>query len=179
MPTPEKARQIDEISDILRSASVAILTDYRGLNVADLTTFRRRLQEQQANVRVVKNTLTRIAAERVGKTNIVSLLEGPTALVHSTGDPVVAAKLTVEFARQSRILTVKGALLGDQLLSAADVEALATLPPREELLAKVVGGLQAPLYGLVSVLSGPIRGLLYVLQARARQLEGPSSTEAA
>ncbi|MCS7255847.1 MAG: 50S ribosomal protein L10 [Thermomicrobium sp.] len=172
MPTPEKARQIEEISEILRTASVAILTDYRGLTVADMTAFRRRLQEQQANLRVVKNTLTRIAAERTGTAVITPLLEGPTALVYTSGDPVTAAKLTVEFARQSRILTVKGALLSGQLLSPADVEALATLPSREELVAKVVGGLQAPLYGLVSVLSGPIRGLLYVLQGRLQQLGG-------
>ncbi|MCX7624263.1 MAG: 50S ribosomal protein L10 [Thermomicrobium sp.] len=172
MPTPEKARQIEEISQILSSASVAILTDYRGLSVADITAFRRRLQEQNANLRVVKNTLTRIAAERTGTAVIAPLLEGPTALVYTTGDPVTAAKLAVEFARQSRILTIKGALFAGQLLTAADVEALATLPSREELLAKVVGGLQAPLYSLVSVLSGPIRGLLYVLQGRMRQLGG-------
>jgi large subunit ribosomal protein L10 len=179
VPTPEKARQIEEISEILRTASLAILTDYRGLSVADMTVFRRRLQEQQANFRVVKNTLTRIAAERTGTEVITPLLEGPTALVYSMGDPVAAAKLTLEFARQSRILSVKGGLLAGRLLSAADVEALATLPPREELLAKVVGGLQAPLYGLVSVLSGPIRGLLYVLQARVRQLGGEEAAEAA
>lgn len=172
MPTPEKARQIEEISNILSSASLTILTDYRGLSVAEMSAFRRRLQEQAANLRVVKNTLTRIAAERTGVPVIAPLLEGPTALVYTTGDPVTAAKLTVEFARQSRLLTVKGGLFGGQLLSAADVEALATLPPREELLAKVVGGLKAPLYGLVSVLSGPIRGLLYVLQARIDQLGG-------
>ncbi len=179
MPTPEKARQIEEISDILRTASVAILTDYRGLNVAELTAFRRRLVEQQANLRVVKNTLTRIAAERTGNQVLTPLLEGPTALIYTTADPVAAAKLAVEFARQSRILTIKGALLSGQLLAAADVEALATLPPREELLAKVVGGLQAPLYALVSALSGPIRGLLYVLQARVRQLEDEGKAQAA
>lgn len=179
MPTPEKARQIEEISDILRTSSIAILADYRGLNVAEMTSFRRRLQEQQANLRVVKNTLTRIAAQRTGKEIIAPLLQGPTALVYTAGDPVTAAKLAAEFARQSRILTIKGALLGQQLLSASEVEELASLPPRQELLAKVVGGLQAPLYGLVSVLSGPIRGLQYVLQARIRQLEGEEGAQAA
>lgn len=172
VPTPEKGRQIDEIGAILQSSTVTIFTDYRGLNVADMTAFRRHLQEQGGNLRVVKNTLTRIAAERVGLTVITPLLEGPTALVYTSGDPVTVAKLTSEFARQSRVLTIKGACLDGRLLSTADVEALAALPPRPELLAKVVGGLQAPLYGLVSVLSGPIRALHYVLQARVRQLGG-------
>ncbi|MBX6755175.1 50S ribosomal protein L10 [Thermorudis peleae] len=175
MPTPEKAQQIDEIATILDQSQLVIVADYRGLTVADLTGFRSQLRQHDAKLRVVKNTLTRIAAERVGTTVMTPLLEGPTALIYTTGDPVATAKAVNDFVRSSRILTVKGALLGRQLLSPQDVEQLATLPSRPELVAKVVGGLQAPLYGLVSVLSGPVRSLLYVLQARARQLEGEAA----
>lgn len=180
MPTPEKARQIDEIADLLQRSTLAILTDYRGLTVADMQAFRSQLREREATLKVVKNTLTRIAAERVGYDSVTPLLEGPTAIVFTAADPVAAAKAVTDFARSSRILTVKGALLEGRLLPPAEVEQLATLPSREELLAKVVGGLQAPLYSLVSVLSGPIRALAYVLQARAQQLEGnqPGGTAA-
>jgi large subunit ribosomal protein L10 len=172
VPTPKKAQQIEEISELLRDSTLTILTDYRGLTVADMQGFRSQLREKEARLKVVKNTLTRIAARRVGLDVVTPLLEGPTAIVCTAADPVAAAKVVTDFARTSRILTIKGALLEGKLLPPAEVERLATLPPREELLAKVVGGLQAPLYGLVSVLSGPIRSLAYVLQARARQLEG-------
>jgi len=172
VPTLDKARQIDEIGELLRGSALTILTDYRGLSVSDLQRLRAELRGRHARLKVVKNTLTRIAAERVGLAAVIPLLEGPTALVCTAADPVVTAKVVTDFARTSRLLAVKGALLEGKLLAAADVEWLATLPPREELLAQLVGGLQAPLYGLLSVLAGPIRGLASVLQARARQLEG-------
>lgn len=172
MPTPEKAQQIEEISELLRSSVLTLLTDYRGLSVSDMQGLRAQLREKDARLKVVKNTLTRIAAQRIGLDAVTPLLEGPTAIVCTAADPVATAKVVTDFARTSRILMVKGAILEGKLLPPAEVEWLATLPPREELLARVVGGLQAPLYGLVSVLSGPIRALAYVLQARARQLEG-------
>ena len=181
MPTPEKARQIDEISELLRLSALTILTDYRGLSVSDLQRLRAELRGTNARLKVVKNTLTRIAAERVGLAAVTPLLEGPTALVCTAADPVAAAKVVTDFACTSRLLAVKGGLLEGKLLPPAEVEWLATLPPREVLLAQVVGGLQAPLSGLVSVLAGPIRALASVLQARARQLEGgqPGTVETA
>ncbi|HET7035387.1 MAG TPA: 50S ribosomal protein L10 [Thermomicrobiaceae bacterium] len=172
MPTPKKVEEVQEITELLRGASLAILTDYRGLTVTDMQNLRRQLQPVQANIRVVKNTLTAIAAQQAGMESIKPLLEGPTALVTTGEDVVAPSKVVNDFVRTSRILQIKGALLQGQLIPAAEVESLAALPPREVLLGRVVGGVQAPLYGLVSVLAGTIRQLGYVLQARAEQLGG-------
>ena len=172
MPTPKKVEEVQEITELLRQSPLAILTDYRGLTVTDMQNLRRQLQPVQANIRVVKNTLTAIAAQQAGVPSLQSLLEGPTALVTTGEDVVAPSKVVNDFVRTSRILQIKGALLQGQLIPAAEVESLAALPPREVLLGRVVGGVQAPLYGLVSVLAGTIRQLGYVLQARAEQLGG-------
>ncbi|MFO7270018.1 MAG: 50S ribosomal protein L10 [Sphaerobacter thermophilus] len=178
VPTPKKVQEVEEISQLLSSATLSILTDYRGLNVADMQGLRAQLRPHQSNIRVVKNTLTAIAAERVGLQELHPLLEGPTALVVAMDDPVQPAKIINDFVRTSRILQIKGAVLEGQVIPAAEVERLATLPPREVLLGKVVGGLQSPLYGLVGVLAGTIRSLQYVLQARAEQLGGSEASAA-
>jgi large subunit ribosomal protein L10 len=172
MPTPKKAAEVQEITELLKDSPLAILTDYRGLSVADLQNLRRQLRQHQANIRVVKNTLTAIAAEQAGVSSIQPLLEGPTALVTTAEDVVSPSKVVNDFVRTSRILQIKGALLEGQLIPAAEIENLASLPPREVLLARVVGGLQSPMYGLVGVLAGTIRQLGYVLNARAEQLGG-------
>lgn len=178
MPTPKKEQEVREITELLRSATVAILTDYRGLKVTDLQNLRSQLRPHGSNIRVVKNTLTAIAADEVGLTELRSILTGPTAIVTSESDPVAASKVVSDFARTSRILQIKAAVLEGQLIPASDVESLASLPPREVLLGRVVGGMQSPLYGLVSVLSGTIRSLAYVLQARSEQLGGSSEQAA-
>ncbi len=171
MPTPEKEKQVEEIAELLKGSNLTILANYRGLNVTQMQSFRRNLKEQDSSFRVVKNTLTGIAADNIGMSEIREFLEGPTAIVTTGDDPVGPAKATNDFARSSRILEIKAGVLEGTIIPAAEVERLATLPSRDELLAKVVGGLNAPLYGLVGVLSGPIRSLAYVLQARAAQLE--------
>lgn len=171
MPTPKKMQEVQEITELLKGSSLTILTHYRGLSVTDMQTFRKNLRESGASFRVVKNTLTGIAADNAEMGYIREYLEGPTAIVTSGEDPVGPAKATREFARTSRILEIRAGVLDGALVSADEVERLATLPSREELLAKVVGGLNAPLAGMVGVLSGPIRSLAYLLQARASQLE--------
>lgn len=172
MPTPKKVQEVEEITGLLRDSSLAILTDYRGLTVADLQGLRAQLRPLNSRFRVVKNTLTKIAADKVGLEELHPLLEGPTALVTAGDDPVAPAKIISDFARTSRILQIKGGVLEGQVIGPEAISELAALPPREVLLGKVVGGMQAPLYGLVSVLSGTIRSLQYVLQARAEQLGG-------
>lgn len=172
MPTPKKSQEIAEISEILKDAQLAILTDYRGLKVSDLQMLRSQLRPHSAGIRVVKNTLTAIAADNVGLSELRSTLTGPTALVYANEDPVAPSKVVSDFVRSSRILQIKLGVLEGQIIEAEGIEQLANLPPREVLLARVVGGVQSPLAGLVGVLSATIRSLAYVLQARSEQLGG-------
>ncbi len=172
MPTEKKVQEVAEIAELLRNASLAVLTDYRGLSVADLQRLRSELRPHESEFRVMKNTLAGLAADQVGLSDIRPLLEGPTAMVIATAEPVAPAKIVNDFVRTSKILKVKGAVLEGQMIPVEDIERLASLPPREILLGKVVAGIQSPLYGLVGVLSGTIRSLAYVLQARADQLGG-------
>lgn len=177
MATPQKVQVVEEITELLKRSQLTILANYRGLNVQQIQAFRRDLRESGGQFRVVKNTLTGIAADNAGLEEIRPFLEGPTAIVTSGEDLVGPAKATQGFARSTRILEIKAGVLEGSVIPASEVERLASLPSREELLGKVVGGLNAPLAGLVGVLSGPVRSLAYVLQARAQQLneEGAGS----
>ena len=172
MPTPQKAATIDELTDQLSRAHLTIVADYRGLKVSDLQGLRTTLRPMDAECRIAKNTLTTIAAGRAGIDGLEGVLAGPTALVLAYGDVVAVSKAVSDFARVSRILTVRGAMMGNRLLGPPDVEALATLPPREELLGRLVGLLASPMSRTLGVLGGPSRSLAYVLQARADQLGG-------
>jgi large subunit ribosomal protein L10 len=125
-----------------------------------------------AEFHIAKNTLTRIAAERVGIEGLTPMLEGPLALVLAYDDVVGASKAITDFARTSRILTVKAGVLNHRVIGASDVEALATMPLREELLGKALGLMVSPLVRTVGVLSGPSRSIAYLLKARADQLGG-------
>lgn len=132
---------------------------------------RRQLREHNAEYRVAKNTLTRFAARANNLEELEEYLEGPTAIMFAYEDPAQPAKVLRDFVRSSRILELKAAVLEGAVVPADRVEAIADLPSREELLGKVVGGMASPLYGLVNVMSGPARSIVYVLQARANQLE--------
>ena len=169
MPTPQKAKTIDALAEQLQRAQLVIVTDYRGLKVADLQTFRGSLRSKGREVHVAQNTLTRIAAGNAGLSGLDPLLEGPSALVFAYEDPVQTAKAVTDFVRTSRILAIKGGLMGDRAVSAADVETIATLPPREELQAKLLGMLASPLARTLGILSGPSRSLGNLLNAQAEQ----------
>ncbi len=172
MPTARKAARIDELADQLGRAQLTIITDYRGLGVTDLQGFRGTLRPLDAEFRVAKNTLTSIAANRVGIDALDTVLAGPTALVMAFGDIVSVSKAVSDFARVSRILTVRGAVMNNRLLAAAEVEAIATLPSREELVGRLVGMLASPMARTVGVLGGPGRSFAYLMSARAAQLGG-------
>ena len=173
MPTPKKVETVRELQELFSTATVAISTDYRGLTVADLTALRRRLRDAGIEFHVVKNTLARLAAEQAGRPAFHQILEGPTALVVSSGDQVEAAKTLAEYVRTSRLnLQVRGAVLDRRVLTPAEVSILATLPPRQVVLGQLVGGMQAPLANLVQVLNALLAGLVRVLDARAKQLAG-------
>jgi large subunit ribosomal protein L10 len=170
MPTLKKAQTIIELTKSIRDSQLAIICDYRGLKVSDLQTFRANLRPHGAEFHIVKNTLTNIAAKANGITGLDDVLQGPTGVVLVEGDIVQAAKVVNDFVRTSRILTVKGGVLGKVIISTAEVEAVATLPSREELYGKIVSLLASPMARTVGVLSGPSRSIAYLLNSRSEQL---------
>ena len=173
MPRVEKVKVVEELSQLLSECSIGILTDYRGLTTAEMTDLRRSLRSSEIKYRVVKNTLARFAAEKAGKSDLVGYFEGPVAIAFGYGDIVLPAKVLADYIKaQKSMLTIKGGFTGDRLFTPADIENLASLPSTEILLAKIVAGIQSPIYRLVNSLSSPMRGLVGVLQARAKQLEG-------
>ena len=173
MPTEDKEKEVAELEQLLANAPLVIATGYRGLKVADMLRLRRQLRAQGLRYRVVKNTLTRLAAQRAGKPGLESLLRGPTALALGSADPAAATKVLQEYIRTTRLpLEVYGALIDSRTYSSADLYRLATLPPKEVLYSQLLGNLQGPLSGLLGVLSASIQNLLWLLQARAQQLGG-------
>ncbi len=172
MPTEKKAQSIDKLEKELSSASIGILTDYRGLKTPEINGLRRKLQDIGGDYKVVKNTLVKKAAEKLNRSEITSSFEGPIAVAFGYGDISQLAKTFSDHVRTSKMnLSVKGGFLNDRLLTAGEVTAIAALPPKEILIGRVVGGIKSPLYMLASALSGPIRGLQNVLQARMKQME--------
>ncbi len=172
MPTEAKARAIDEIAQKLRDSKVAIFTNYRGLSVKDMADLRGRLRPAKVEYHVVKNTLTRFAAQKADiEADLGSVLEGPTAIGFGYDDVVQAAKAINDYARTSRVLEVKAGLLEKRLLSAAEITSLATLPAKPQLQAQVLGTMTAPIQNLMSVLNAASRDLFSVLVQRQAQLE--------
>ncbi len=173
MPREKKVQIIDELQAVIAECSTGVLTDYRGLTTAEITALRRALMKSDIKYRVVKNTLARFAAEKAGKNELVGLFEGPVAIAFGYGDVIEPAKALVEHIRTTKIsLRITGGFFGDTVLTAEEVETLAKLPPREILLAQVLGGIQSPIVMLLSCLASPMRGFMGVLQARINQLEG-------
>jgi large subunit ribosomal protein L10 len=173
MPTEKKKQQIDGLEQIFAKSNSGIMTDYRGLKTSDVVALRRKLRDAGVEFHVVKNTLARIGARQSGKDQIGGIFEGPLAIAFVKDDISKSAKvLTDHIASAKLAITIKGGFLGNKLLTPAEVATIATLPPREQLIAKVMGGIQGPLYGLLNQVNAPLRGLAYVLQGRIKQLEG-------
>jgi large subunit ribosomal protein L10 len=166
MARPDKASAVAELTTAFRDSSAAVLTEYRGLTVAELKELRRSLAGNATYV-VVKNTLSKIAAREAGVTALDDLLEGPSAIAFVTGDPVTVAKGLRAFTREHPLLIIKGGVLDGAPLSADDIKKLADLESREVLLAKLAGGFIAPATQLASVLMAPVRQLAQVLGAVA------------
>ena len=173
MSREQKAQIIDNMQEIFSKCTVGILTDYRGLTTAEMSDLRRKLRESGIDYKVVKNTLAQFAAKRAGMDDLASSFEGPVAVAFGYGEITEPARVLSDYIRTSKsIMSIKGGFFGDRLLSSGDVETLATLPAREVLIGQVMAGIQSPIVGLVSVLNGPVRGIMGVLQARIQQLEG-------
>ena len=173
MSREKKTEIIDRFKDAFSRCSIGILTDYRGLSNSEITALRRRLGNSSVEYRVVKNTLARFAAERAGKANLADSFVGPVAIALGYGDVTEPARILADYISTSKsALTIKGGFLGDRVLTSEEVSTLARLPSREILLAKLLGGMQGPIAGLVNCLSAPIAGVARVLQARIKQMEG-------
>lgn len=173
MPTPRKVAMLAEIKDRMERASVVISADYRGLTVAQLTDLRRALRPATVDVNIVKNTLAALAATQAGRPEMSQLLDGPTALAIGFGDPIAPVKLLAEHLRVKRMtLTIHGGWLEGKILDAKEVESLATLPSKEQMIADVVGKLQSPLYNFAALLQSTIRNFAGLVESRAKQLEG-------
>jgi len=166
----EKDEAIDGLVERLARAEIAVLTEYRGLSVADLQELRGRLRPVGVEYVVAKNTLTRFAAERTGRTGIVADLIGPTAIAFGA-DPVATAKALQDYTRVNRTFLLKSALLGDRRIDPKEVEQLATLPPADQLRGRVFGMIVSPLQRTVNILSAPLASLARLLDARRAQLE--------
>ena len=178
MPKPENIATVEEIKGKLDSAQVAILTEFQGLNVAEITELRKLFREADVDYKVYKNTLTSLAASQLGVAGVDEYLVGTTALAISQDDPVAPAKIIKDFAAKHQDLKVKAGILNKKVITSDDVVALAGIPPREVLIGMALGGMLAPISGLLRVLQGPIQSLAFVLKNLADQKsEGEDAAE--
>jgi large subunit ribosomal protein L10 len=175
-----KEKVVADLAERLRETESLIVADYRGLTNAQLGDLRTKLRDSGARFTVVKNTLTRRAAEEAGTEALLALLDGPTALafVESDGDPVAVAKALADAAKDTKVLALRGGLLSGQTLSGADVEELAKLPAPDVVKAQLVGAIVAPLTQLAGLLAAPLRDLVGLIDARVAQLEDGTSADA-
>lgn len=179
--TKEKKQQMmADYVDRMSNSQALILTDYRGLTVADLTELRRKLRENNGTFQIVKNTLFKRALDQAGIPIPTEQIEGTIAVGYCLEEVPPVAKTLTDFAMESQVLQIRGAVLGTGFLDAAAVQDLADLPPREILLAQLLGSVQGPMSSLASTITAPLRELVQVLQARSEQgADGPHPTEAA
>jgi large subunit ribosomal protein L10 len=180
MQKEDKERVVAELTERLRTADALIVADYRGLTMPQIDGLRGKLLEHGARLSVVKNTLTRRAAEAAGADALLALLEGPTAIafVDSDGDPAAVAKALSDSARETRILVIRGGVMSGRQITDADVENLAKLPPLDVLRGQVVGVIVAPLTQLLALINAPLQNLIGLLDARIEQLKEQGDTGA-
>jgi len=176
----DKERVVAELTERLRTTETLVVADYRGLTMPQIDELRTKLIEHGARFAVVKNTLTRRAAEAAGSDALLALLEGPTAIafLESEGDPVAVAKALVDAARDTRVLEVRGGLLEGRPVEAADIESLAKLPPFDVLRSQVLGAITAPLTAIVGLFTAPLQDLYGLIDARIEQLQAQGDTSA-
>jgi large subunit ribosomal protein L10 len=169
----EKERVVAELAERLRSTDTLMVADYRGLTMTEIDELRTRLLEAGARFTVVKNTLTRLAAEEAGTKEVLDLIEGPTAIafLEADSDPAAVAKVLNEVARARDVLVIRGGILDGALVADEDIKRLATLPPMDVLRAQLAGAVVAPLATVVGLFTAPLRDLVGVIDARIRQLE--------
>ena len=175
MPTQEKTESVATLRERLQPVKTAVLTEYRGLTVQQLSELRKQLKAAQSEYKVVKNRLARLAVKELALDSLATHFKGPTGLVFTAKDPVPMAKALQTFVRANPALTIKVGLVEGKVVEPAELKALADLPSKEALRAQLVGALQGPLSQLVSLLAAPQRELVQVLEARSKQSEAAKS----
>jgi large subunit ribosomal protein L10 len=177
-PRPEKISVVAEVRERLEAADAAVLTEYRGMKAKDLHNLRKQLRNSGGELKVYKNTLVRFAARDAGVVGADALLTGPTAIAFVKGDIAAAAKSLRELAKTNPNLKIKGGLMGTNVLSAADIDALADLPPRDVLLSQIAGLFQAPAAQFASLLEAVPRSFAYGIQALIDKQSGDTAVAA-
>lgn len=176
MATRKKSEVVQELAGLLSQSKFVVATDYRGLTVAEMSNLRKQLRGAGTEYHVVKNTLTKFAAESAGKQALAELLKGPTALAFCRGDMAQLAKALTEYMRITKTtLSIKGAIIDGRLINAEGVRSIATLPPIDVLRARLMGRLLSPIHSLHYVLTANLRGLATVLNGRIEQLGGTTN----
>ncbi len=179
-PAGSKVEVVGDLKELVGQTKAAILTDYRGLSVAELTELRKKLRDVDAEYRVVKNTLFKLAAEgAMPIADMGEFLTGPTAIGFAKGDPVAVAKIMLEYAAAHKAMSVKAGVMDGRVLTTAQVEALSKTPPREVLLSQMLGSLQSPIAGFVGTLGGIISNFVFTLQAIADKQDSSAEAETA
>ena len=180
MKKDDKERLVAELTERLRTTETLLVADYRGLTMPQIDELRGKLIEHGARFAVVKNTLTRRAAEAAGTDALLTLLEGPTAIafLESGGDAVAVAKALVDAARDTRVLELRGGLLEGRPVEPGEIESLAKLPPVDVLRGQVLGAITAPLTAIVGLFTAPLQNLHGLIDARIEQLQAQGDTSA-
>jgi len=174
----DKERIVSELAERLKSSQNLLVADYRGLSMPEIDELRSKLLETGARFSVVKNTLTRLAAEEAGVKELLDLIDGPTAIafIDAEGDPAAAAKILNDTARAHDVLVIRGGLLEGDTVSDVEIKRLATLPPADVVRAQFAGAVAAPLTTIVGLFTAPLRDLVNVLDARITQLQEQGET---
>lgn len=174
----DKERIVSELAERLKSSQNLLVADYRGLSMPEIDELRSKLLETGARFSVVKNTLTRLAAEEAGVKQLIDLIDGPTAIafIDAEGDPAAAAKILNDTARAHDVLVIRGGLLDGDTVSDVEIKRLATLPPADVVRAQFAGAVAAPLTTIVGLFTAPLRDLVNVLDARITQLQEQGET---
>ena len=178
MHKEDKERVVAELTEKLRRSETLIVADYRGLTMPQIDALRGRLIEHGARLTVVKNTLTRRAAEAAGAEALLALLEGPSAIafIEADGDAVAVAKALADSARETRVLAIRGGIMQGRSITAESIEELAKLPPLDILRGQVLGAVIAPLSSIVGLVNAPLQNLYGLIDARIEQLQAAGDT---
>ena len=173
MPTKEKVETVADLKDRLERATIVVGTEYRGLTVKEMQALRRKMREGGLELKVVKNTLLKLAAEQAGQPDVTKIVEGPTALAIAYGDVIEAAKAVTDYAQSApQAFSLRGGFFEGSVLSAADLKDLTKIPPRPVLIAQFMGQIESPLRNFIALLDSPLQELTQLLQSLLSELPG-------